>query len=66
MNSRALLQSRKRKLSELFSIVIPVEDPTYKQKLQAFHDANNLERYANNVADIDGLSLRVALIVDVL
>ncbi|OAG39094.1 hypothetical protein AYO21_06645 [Fonsecaea monophora] len=44
MNYRSLVLSRKRKLSELFSIVVSVEDPTYKQKLQAFHDANDLEK----------------------
>ncbi|ETI26934.1 hypothetical protein G647_10033 [Cladophialophora carrionii CBS 160.54] len=44
MNYRRLVQSRKRKLNELFSISIPAHDPTYKQKLQAFHDANDLEK----------------------
>ncbi|KIV77533.1 hypothetical protein PV11_09323 [Exophiala sideris] len=41
------LLSRKRKLSELFSITaypLTPDDPTYKQKLQAFHDANDLKR----------------------
>ncbi|OAP55090.1 hypothetical protein AYL99_10790 [Fonsecaea erecta] len=42
--AQSLVLSRKRKLSELFSIVVSVEDPTYKQKLQAFHDANDLEK----------------------
>ncbi|KIW42264.1 uncharacterized protein PV06_05828 [Exophiala oligosperma] len=40
------LWSRKRKLSELFSVaaypLLP-EDPAYNQKLQAFQDANDLE-----------------------
>ncbi|RVX72288.1 hypothetical protein B0A52_04492 [Exophiala mesophila] len=41
------LLSRKRKLAELYSVTAyhhPLEDPTYKQQLQAFHDANDLER----------------------
>ncbi|KAJ9606137.1 RNA polymerase II transcription elongation factor SpEAF [Cladophialophora chaetospira] len=42
--AQSLVQSRKRKLNQLFSISIPVEDPTYRQKLQAFHDANDLEK----------------------
>ncbi|KAK5045284.1 hypothetical protein LTR84_009390 [Exophiala bonariae] len=41
------LLSRKRKLSELFSITayqLTLDEPHYKQQLQAFHDANDLER----------------------
>ncbi|KAI1613643.1 chromatin modification-like protein VID21 [Exophiala viscosa] len=47
VNCRRCLLSRKRKLSELFSITaypLTPNDPTYKQKLQAFHDANDLTR----------------------
>lgn len=54
------MQSRKRKLNELFSISIPLVDPTYKQKLQAFYDANDLEKYAPLVAAIFSSFLRVA------
>ncbi|KAK5461027.1 RNA polymerase II transcription elongation factor SpEAF [Exophiala xenobiotica] len=46
VNYRRCLLSRKRKLSELFSIAaypLHPDDPTYNQKLQAFHDANDLE-----------------------
>ncbi|KIW12317.1 hypothetical protein PV08_09594 [Exophiala spinifera] len=46
VNYRRCLWSRKRKLSELFSVaaypLLP-EDPAYNQKLQAFQDANDLE-----------------------
>ncbi|EXJ79359.1 hypothetical protein A1O3_08861 [Capronia epimyces CBS 606.96] len=44
--AQSRLLSRKRKLSELFSITaypLTPDDPIYKQKLQAFQDANNLE-----------------------
>ncbi|KAL2427162.1 Chromatin modification-related protein eaf1 [Exophiala dermatitidis] len=46
LEAQSRLLSRKRKLSELFSITaypLTADDPTYKQKLQAFQDANNLE-----------------------
>lgn len=60
VNYRRLVQSRKRKLNQLFSISVPIEDPTYKQKLQAFHDANDLERYAFPVAVIKVTLCQVA------
>ncbi|KIX06579.1 uncharacterized protein Z518_04555 [Rhinocladiella mackenziei CBS 650.93] len=44
--AKSLLQSRKRKFSELFSVTacpLTLDDPTYNQKLQAFYDANDLE-----------------------
>lgn len=55
MNFRSRLLSRKRKLSELFSITayqLALDEPNYKQQLQAFHDANDLERYVSHVASV--------------
>jgi hypothetical protein len=55
VNYRRCLLSRKRKLSELFSITaypLTPDDPAYKQKLQAFHDANDLTRYISRVATL--------------
>jgi chromatin modification-related protein VID21 len=46
MNFRTRLLSRKRKLAELFSVTATEDLDDYKRQLQAFQDANDLEKYA--------------------
>ena len=49
--------SRKRKLAELFSVTAAEDLDDYKRQLQAFQDANDLERY-----ELSSLTLAIRLL----
>ena len=57
MNFRTRLLSRKRKLAELFSVTAAEDLDDYKRQLQAFQDANDLERY-----ELSSLTLAIRLL----
>ena len=63
MNFRTRLLSRKRKLAELFSVTATEGLDDYKRQLQAFQDANDLERYVIEREMLENASLQFAAVL---